>query len=126
MIKPIPYVVGVYLPEDKDTVRRLLKHQGIECVDYREHQPTRAEYLMTPQEKNRFDILFAMFESEGWKQFMAELQESAIQINQLNAASDEKDFREKKGMVTVLANILGFENAQRELYNQMDEEDQAA
>lgn len=81
---------------------------------------------MTPQEKNRFDILFAMFESEGWKQFMAELQESALQINQLNAASDEKDFREKKGMVTVLANILGFENAQRELYNQMDEEDQAA
>lgn len=50
MIRPIPYVVGVYNPEDKATVYRLLKHRGYECSDYREHQPTRAVYLMTPEE----------------------------------------------------------------------------
>lgn len=48
MIHPLPYVVGVFNPEDKEVVRRLLKHRGIECSDYREHQPRRAEYMMTP------------------------------------------------------------------------------
>ena len=73
---------------------------------------------MTDQEKQRFDALFAMFESDGWKAYVADLEFTAHQCNQLNAASDEKDFWQRKGMVTVLANLLGYEQAQRTIAEQ--------
>ena len=65
-----------------------------------------------------FRSLNEMVRSEGWKNFLNEINATAIQANQVEQTKDANDLFFRKGQLNILAGILNFEtqiaNAQEE------------
>lgn len=65
-----------------------------------------------------FRSLNEMLRTEGWKNFLIEVQATATQANQVEFTKDANDLYYRKGQLAVLTNILNFEtqvtNAQDE------------
>lgn len=68
---------------------------------------------MTQEERQR--ALSELFETEGWRIFLADIEAQATALNVLTAAKDQNDFFRRQGMVYSLANVLGYENTQAEV-----------
>lgn len=85
---------------------------------------------MTPQEDIKateayFRSLNDMIRSEGWKNFLQEINATVIQVNSVELAKDANDLYYRKGQLSILGNILNFEtqiaNAQEEFEASQDE-----
>lgn len=66
---------------------------------------------MNEQEKV-FDDAREMFNTDGWKTLMEDLQASFDNIT-VEAIDDEKGFWIAKGQVSILRSLLGYENMMR-------------
>ena len=72
-----------------------------------------------------FRSLNEMVRSEGWKNFLNEINATAHQANSVELTKDTNDLYFRKGQLSILANILNFEtqiaNAQDEFEASSDE-----
>ena len=72
-----------------------------------------------------FRSLHDMIRSEGWKNFLQEINATATQANSVELTKDANDLYFRKGQLSILANILNFEtqvaNAQQEFEASQDE-----
>ena len=72
-----------------------------------------------------FRSLNDMIRSEGWKNFLQEINATATQANSVELTKDANDLYFRKGQLSILANILNFEtqvaNAQQEFEASQDE-----
>lgn len=72
-----------------------------------------------------FRSLNDMIRSEGWKNFLQEINATATQANSVELTKDTNDLYFRKGQLSILANILNFEtqvaNAQQEFEASQDE-----
>lgn len=75
---------------------------------------------MTEQEK-MFDDAREMFLTDGWKNFIEDLQRNADAIT-VESLEDDKAFWIAKGQLSVLRSILGYENMMEAAEEQMEED----
>lgn len=72
-----------------------------------------------------FRSLNEMINSEGWKNFLAEIHVTAQQANSVELTKDANDLYFRKGQLSILANILNLEtqvaNAQEQFENESTE-----
>jgi hypothetical protein len=74
----------------------------------------------TEQYYNKY---FDLFNTDGWKQLIEELQQNALLINSVEATKDENDLYVRKGQLNVLAYILNFETATNTNYEELVSDD---
>lgn len=77
---------------------------------------------MTPEMQEQFDNYFRMFESEGWKQLVSDLQVDINIQNQAFAIKDEAELNFRKGFMTAILNLINFEEGKKAQYDQLQEE----
>ena len=58
-----------------------------------------------------YDNRAEMFLTQGWKDFIEELNTNALQINSVEYTKDVNDLFFRKGQLSVLADILNLESA---------------
>jgi len=56
-----------------------------------------------------FDSLSEMFNSVGWQIMLAELQDSAYSLNDVQTIADEKEFRFRQGQLATIGYLMNFE-----------------
>ena len=64
---------------------------------------------MTKEDQKSVDAMFEMFRTEGWSMLMDRLAEDAIPINSVQATTDNEDLWFRKGQMSTLNNIIGWE-----------------
>lgn len=64
---------------------------------------------MNKENETYFRNLNEMFRSEGWKIFIDDIKQGAINVNSVEMAKDEQDLYFRKGQLAVMANILNIE-----------------
>jgi len=64
---------------------------------------------MTQEEHKYFENFLDLFSMEGWKQLMSELEVRASSYS-VHSIDNEQNLFKAKGELSVLANILNFEN----------------
>ena len=57
-----------------------------------------------------FGALKMLFNTEGWKIFMAELADNATSVNSVEDAKDQDDLMFRKGQLNILGNLLNMED----------------
>ena len=65
-----------------------------------------------------YNNYFDLFNNEGWKQLLQELQQNAMVINSVEHLKDEQDMHFKKGQLNVLASVLNLEATVRNGYEE--------
>lgn len=66
---------------------------------------------------------FDLFNTEGWKQLMVELQQNATAINNIELLKDEADMFYRKGQLNMLANLLNFKDTITNSYEEITSHD---
>lgn len=66
---------------------------------------------------------FDLFNTEGWKQLIAELQQNATAINNIELLKDEADMFYRKGQLNMLANLLNFKDTITNSYEEITSHD---
>lgn len=66
---------------------------------------------MDPELEKYYNAYFDLFNTDGWKQFISELQQNAQVINSVEATKDANDLYTRKGQLNVIAFILGLEQS---------------
>jgi len=56
-----------------------------------------------------YNNYFDLFRTEGWKQFISDLEQNKEIINSVDAVKDADDLHFRKGQLNVLSFILNFE-----------------
>ena len=74
----------------------------------------------TEQYYNKY---FDLFNTDGWKQLIEELQQNALVINSVEASKYENDLYVRKGQLNVLAYILNFETTTNTNYQELVSDD---
>ena len=70
-----------------------------------------------------YNNYFDLFNSEGYKQLISELQSNALAINNVVAIKDESDMYFRKGQLNVLASLINFETTTDNAYKEITEDD---
>jgi hypothetical protein len=68
-----------------------------------------------------YDNYFALFATEGWKQFVKENQQSLDDLNKITSCPDD-EFQKRKGKCEVYATVCNFENFIRLSFEQIEQE----
>lgn len=76
-------------------------------------------------DKKYFEDARATFLTEGWKTFMAEL-DQAIEAMTLDVATNSDEFFQARGRLATLRQIRGYENALFAAEAQMEEDNEEA
>ena len=58
-----------------------------------------------------FENYFDMFATEGWKQFMEDMEENKSTLSSIMSIKEANDFFYRKGQVTTLSLILNFQDS---------------
>ena len=66
-----------------------------------------------------YDNYFNLFQTDGWKQLIKELQQNALVINSVEATKDSNDLYMRKGQINVLAYILNLESTTNANYEEL-------
>lgn len=74
----------------------------------------------TEQYYNKY---FDLFNTDGWKQLIEELQQNALVINSVEATKDENDLYVRKGQLNVLAYLINFETTINTNYEELVSDD---
>ena len=80
---------------------------------------------MSEDQKVYFETAREMFLTDGWKNFMAEI-EQAIVAARIENLKDEKEFWLTKGELAALHKIFGYENMLKEAERQAEEDNESA
>jgi hypothetical protein len=67
-----------------------------------------------------YDNYFNLFQTDGWKQLIEELQQNALVINSVEATKDSNDLYMRKGQINVLAYILNLESTTNNNYDELE------
>ena len=67
-----------------------------------------------------YDNYFNLFQTDGWKQLIKELQQNALVINSVEATKDSNDLYMRKGQINVLAYILNLESTTNNNYDELE------
>lgn len=74
---------------------------------------------MDPDTQKYYDNYFDLFQSAGWKQFVEEITQNAVALNNVEQVKDNDDLRTRQGQLTILANILNFPATIENVYNEV-------
>ena len=74
----------------------------------------------TEQYYNKY---FDLFDNDGWKQLIEELQQNALVINSVEATKDSNDLYVRKGQLNVLAYLINCEAATNNNYEELTSDD---
>jgi len=66
-----------------------------------------------------YNKYFDLFQTDGWKQLIEELEENALVINSVEATKDSNDLYMRKGQINVLAYILNLESTTNANYEEL-------
>jgi len=75
---------------------------------------------LTPEEEKYYETYFNLFLSEGWKQFIEEIQE-IIDAYRIEDIKDEKHLNTVKGQLQMLQRVSRFESSIRNAYDYTQE-----
>jgi heme oxygenase len=78
---------------------------------------------MTQDEERYFEAYFDLFASQGWKQFIEDMDGLEESINDLASINDAENFHLRKGQLQIVRRILGFESAIKTAYQDQKEYD---
>jgi len=76
---------------------------------------------MTPEIRKYYEAYFDLFTSEGWKNFMEDVSESADSFNVRHVA-DESTLKFVQGQLTVMDKILNWQASVEAMYEQAEAE----
>jgi hypothetical protein len=76
---------------------------------------------MTQDEEKYYEHYFDTFASEGWKQFIEDMEGLEESVNDLASINDADKFFLSKGQLMIIRRILGFENTMKKLYQMQKE-----
>jgi hypothetical protein len=76
---------------------------------------------MTKEDQKYYEDYFDLFTTEGWKQFISEIEESISRFT-FDVVGDEKDLFLAKGQLLILNNTKNFEDRIRSNYDSVTEE----
>jgi hypothetical protein len=69
-----------------------------------------------------YEAYFDLFNTKGWKQFLADLNDNAINLNDVSSIKDANELFYRKGKLEALTLILNFkayiENAYKEVQDE--------
>ena len=77
---------------------------------------------MTPELQKYFESYFDLFLTDGWKQFMEDVKESAESFNVRNVP-DESALKFVQGQLLILDQMLNWEAGIRNVYDSVQEEE---
>lgn len=75
---------------------------------------------MTPEEEKYYETYFDLFLSQGWKQFVQEI-EDIIDGYRIEDIKDEKHLNSVKGQLQMLQRVAKFERSIRNAYDYSQE-----
>lgn len=84
-------------------------------------QPKRP--LLDKELETYYNNYFDLFNTEGYKQLIQELQNNVLAINNVDAIKDEADMYFRKGQINVLASLINFETTIDNTYKEITEDD---
>ena len=67
-----------------------------------------------------YNKYFDLFQTDGWKQLIEELEQNALVINSVEATKDANDLYMRKGQINVLAYILNLESTTNNNYDELN------
>lgn len=76
---------------------------------------------MTPELEKYYETYFDLFTTDGWKQFVEDIQESAKTFDVRNVP-DEKALKFVQGQLLIMDKLLNWEASVEVAYNQVKEE----
>jgi len=79
--------------------------------------------LMDKETEQYYLAYFDLFNTEGWKQLIGELQQNAETINNIELLKDEADMFYRKGQLNMLANLLNFKDTITSSYEEITSHD---
>lgn len=77
---------------------------------------------MTPELEKYYETYFDLFTTDGWKQFIEDVKESAGTFDVRNV-SDEAALKYAQGQLTIMDKILNWDNMVNAAFEQLQEED---
>lgn len=79
---------------------------------------------MTREESDYFDNYFDLFSTQGWKQFISEIEDS-IDTYTIEDIKDDKNLYSVQGQLQILKRFAWFETGIRNAYDQIVEAENA-
>ena len=67
-----------------------------------------------------YNKYFDLFQTDGWKQLIEELEQNALVINSVEATKDANDLYMRKGQINILAYILNLESTTNNNYDELE------
>ena len=75
---------------------------------------------MDKEDEKYIDAMFEMFRTKGWQMLMDRLTQDAIPINSVQATTDNEDLWFRKGQISTLNNIIGWETQVEAMFDEKD------
>ena len=79
--------------------------------------------LLEPEVQAYYNTYFDLFMTDGWNQFMTDIQ-SAVDTTNILALQDAKDLHLKQGQLQVFHRLLNWEDSIKNAYESIQEESQ--
>lgn len=76
---------------------------------------------MDKELQDYFNNYFDLFASNGWQQFVQEINETLSSVNDLGAISDANEFFFRKGKVDVYRQIVAFKDLIEQSYKEYED-----
>ncbi len=73
---------------------------------------------MSPEDEKYYENYFDLFLTEGWKQFMTDLEETANSFD-IRSVPDESSLKTQQGQLMILDRMLNFQNSIRTVYDDL-------
>lgn len=73
---------------------------------------------MTQDEERYFESYFDLFSTQGWKQFIEDMDGIQETLNDILSIKDSDDYLVRKGQAQIVNRILGFEDAIKFAYKE--------
>lgn len=77
---------------------------------------------MTPELQKYYETYFDLFLTDGWKQFVEDVQESASAFN-IRGIQDEGTLKFVQGQIAVMDKLINWELGVRNAYDSVNEEE---
>ena len=75
---------------------------------------------MDKEDEKYADAMFEMFRTKGWQMLMDRLTQDAIPINSVQATTDNEDLWFRKGQISTLNKIIGWETQVEAMFDEKD------
>ena len=77
---------------------------------------------MTPELQRYYEQAFSMMATEGWKDFMDDVQRIANSYDKLSSVTETHTLDFRRGQMDILNWMLGLRTAYEETYDQLSQE----